>query len=84
MQIVWTVNYTSPKYYTYSYTISGDAIIAVTIGGGSSRPKFYIKVSGTWTQVSKIYKKASGSWVEQVSSTWSTLFNINTNYRKMN
>ena len=82
--ITWTVNFTPPKYYTYSYTVSGDATIAVTIGGGSSTPKFYVKVNGTWTQVSKIYKKVNGSWVEQSSSTWSTLFDTNTNYRKMN
>ena len=82
--ITWTVSYTSPKYYSYSYTVSGDATIAVVIGGGSSTPKFYVKVNGTWTQVSKIYKKVNGSWVEQSSSTWSTLFDTNTNYRKMN
>jgi len=82
--ITWTVSYTPPKYYTYSYTVSGDATIAVVIGGGGSQPKFYIKINGTWTQVSKIYKKVNGSWVEQSSSTWSTLFDTNTNYRKMN
>ena len=71
-------------YYTYSTTISGDMTIAVTIGGGGSQPKFFVKINGTWTQFSKIYKKVNGSWVEQSSSTWSTLFNTNTNYRKMN
>ncbi len=81
--ITWTVNYTSPKYYTYSYTVSGDATIAVVIGsGGSSEPKFYIKDNGAWVQVSKIYKKVNGNWVEQASSTWSTLFDTNTNYRR--
>ena len=70
-------------YYTYSTTISGDTTIIVTIGGGGSEPKFYVKINGTWTQVSKIYKKINGSWVEQSSSTWSTLFATNTNYRKM-
>ena len=72
-------------YYTYSTTIDGDMTIAVTIGGGSgSQPKIFIKNNGTWTQYSKVYKKVNGSWVEQASSTWSTLFNTNTNYRKMN
>lgn len=70
-------------YYTYSTTISGDMTIAVTIGGGSSQPKIFVKINGTWTQYSKIYKKINGSWVEQDSSTWSTLFNTATNYRKM-
>lgn len=71
-------------YYTYSTTISGDMTIAVTIGGGSSQPKIFVKINGTWTQFSKVYKKVNGSWVEQSSSTWSTLFDTNTNYRKMN
>lgn len=70
-------------YYTYSTTISGDMTIAVTIGGGSSQPKIFVKINGTWTQFSKVYKKVNGSWVEQSSSTWSTLFNTSTNYRKM-
>ena len=71
-------------YYTYSTTISSDMTIAVTIGGGSSQPKIFVKINGTWTQFSKVYKKVNGSWVEQSNSTWSTLFNTNTNYRKMN
>jgi hypothetical protein len=25
----------------------------------------YIKLNGTWTQISKVYKKVNGSWVEQ-------------------
>ena len=71
-------------WYTYSTTISGDMTIAVTIGGGSSQPKIFVKINGAWTQFSKVYKKVSGSWVEQSSSTWSTLFDTDTNYRKMN
>ena len=70
-------------WYTYSTTISGDMTIAVTIGGGGSQPKFFVKINGTWTQYSKIYKKVNGSWVEQSSSTWSTLFDTSANYRKM-
>lgn len=73
----------SGVYYTYSTTISGDMTIAVTIGGGSSQPKIFVKINGTWTQFSKVYKKVNGSWVEQDSSTWSTLFDTDTNYRKM-
>ena len=30
--VTWTVNYTTSKFYTYSYTVNGDATIAVTIG----------------------------------------------------
>ena len=73
----------SGVWYTYSTTISGNMTIAVTIGGGS-QPKMFVKLNGTWTQFSKVYQKVNGSWVEQSSSTWSTLFNTNTNYRKMN
>ena len=50
---------------------------------GTLEPKIFVKNSGSWTQYSKIYKKVNGSWVEQASSSWSTLFNTNTNYRKM-
>lgn len=85
--ITWKVTYTSGgtlSHYTYSYTVNGNATIAVTIGSGGSQPKIYVKLNGTWTQFSKVYKKVNGSWVEQASSTWSTLFNTNTNYRKMN
>lgn len=73
---------TGIDHYTYTYTVSGDSTIAVVIGGGS-QPKIFIKNNGTWTQYSKVYKKVNGSWVEQASSTWATLFNTSTNYRKM-
>lgn len=36
--VTWTVTYTCSKYYTYSYTVDGNATIAVTISGGSSPP----------------------------------------------
>lgn len=74
----------SGVWYTYSTTINGDMTIAVTIGGGGSQPKMFVKLNGTWTQFSKVYKKVNGSWVEQSSSSWSSLFNTSTNYRKMN
>lgn len=70
---------------TYIYTINsvtGDHTIVVS--AGSSGPKLYVKINGTWTEYSKVYKKVNGSWVEQASSTWATLFNTSTNYRKMN
>ncbi len=84
--ITWKVTYTyggTLHHYTYSYEVNGDATIAVTIGSSGSQPKIFVKVNGTWTQFSKVYKKVNGSWVEQASSTWATLFNTNTNYRKM-
>ena len=84
LQFKVTITYSQSVSY-YSYTINNiiaDHVIVVNANG--SQPKFYIKINGTWTQFSKIYKKVNGSWVEQSSSTWSTLFDTNTNYRKMN
>lgn len=68
-----------PYVYVYGVEIEVD----YTTSGGSSE-KIFVKNNGTWTQYSKVYKKVNGSWVEQASSTWSTLFNTNTNYRRMN
>lgn len=80
-------------YYTYSYTVSGNSTIAVTIGSvtptgdkifrkvnGSwvQASKEYVKVSGTWREVSKVYKKVNGSWVQQ--SDISAMFNDNAIY----
>lgn len=83
LQFKVTITYSqSVSYYSYTINnITADHVIVVTSSGGS-QPKFYVKINGTWTQFSKIYKKVNGSWVEQSSSTWSTLFNTNTNYRK--
>lgn len=32
----------------------------------------------------KVFVKTNGSWVEQSSSTWTSVFDTHTNYRKMN
>ena len=85
--VTWTVSYTSGgtlSHYTYKYEVSGNATIAVVIGSGGSQPKIFVKINGTWTQFSKVYKKVNGSWVEQNASTWPTLFDTDTSYRKMN
>lgn len=71
----------SSRPYVYVYGVEIE--VTYTEGGGST-PKIYVKNNGTWTQYSKVYKKVNGSWVEQNSSTWSTLFDTDTNYRKMN
>ena len=76
--ITWTVSYIPPKYYTYSYTVSGDATIAVVIGGGTTS-KIYVKVNGSWVAMSKGYKKVNGSWVE---TDITELFDSNKNYKK--
>jgi hypothetical protein len=50
-------------HYTYTFTVSEDATIAVTIGNVATK-KIYIKENGTWKQYSKVYIKQNGSWVE--------------------
>lgn len=68
-------------HYTYTYTVSGDATIAVVIGGSSAQPKLYVKLNGSWTEVSKAYKKVNGSWTEQDITT---VFSSGINYKKGN
>lgn len=68
-------------HYTYTYTVSGDATIAVTIGS-QAQPKLFFKESGSWVQAMKAYKKVNGTWVEQTDLT--TVFNNSTNYIKGN
>jgi hypothetical protein len=82
--IALTVTYSvSGEVYIYTINnVTGDHTIVVTTG--TSQTKIFVKQNGTWAQYSKVYKKVNGSWVEQSSSTWSTLFNTDTNYRKMN
>ncbi len=72
------VEYTSDgKYYTYTYTVDGDATIAVVIGGSTEQPKLYVKQNGSWVEVAQGYKKVNGAWV---SADISALFNSGTNY----
>lgn len=69
-------------HYTYTYTVSGDATIAVTIGGGSGETsKLLVKLNGSWVEVTP-YKKVNGSWVQQTDVT--SVFNSQTNYVKGN
>lgn len=76
-------------HYTYTFTVSGNSTIAVTIGASGNKvliksdgswvegtPK--VKVSGTWQEVSKVFKKVNGSWVEQ--SDKSAMFDPNAIY----
>lgn len=52
-------------HYTYTYTVDGDATIAVTIGGSGGGSQFYIKEAASqWDQYSKLWKKTSSGWVE--------------------
>ena len=63
--------------YTYTYTVDGDATIAVTIGGGSTQ-SICFKQNGAWVTATKAYKKINGVWVEQQDLT--SVFNSSTNY----
>lgn len=85
--ISWDVTYSipgssGPEYYTYTYTVNGDATIAVTIGGSSQTTyQLYRKVNGTWqliAEVASVYVKSGGSWVEQNDPT--SAFDDSTNY----
>lgn len=72
---------TGLDHYTYTYTVTGDATIAVVIGGQGAQPKLYCKLNGVWTEVTP-YKKVNGSWVVQSDVT--TVFQSGVNYRKGN
>ena len=72
---------TGIDHYTYTYTVDGDATIAVVIGGASEQPKLYAKINGTWTEVTA-YKKVNGSWVLQSDPT--TVFDSTKKYIKGN
>lgn len=80
--ITFKVTYSSSSgsvdHYTYTFTVSSDTTIAVTIGAVATN-KIYIKLNGTWTEASKVYKKVNGSWVEQTDLT--NVFDSGTNYK---
>lgn len=75
------VEYTVPTigadYYTYSYTVSGDATFAVAIGV-TAQPKLYVKKNNVWKEVESAYKKVNGTWVLQSDVT--TVFTSGTYY----
>lgn len=79
--ITLTVTYSTGSgldHYTYTYTVSDNATIAVVIGG-TTKSKLLRKVNGSWTEVSysKTYLKVSGAWVEK---TPEEAFDTNTDY----
>ena len=52
-------------HYTYTYTVTGDATIAVTIGSSGEESQFYIKETATqWDKYSKLWKKGPNGWAE--------------------
>lgn len=62
-------------HYTYTYTVTGDSTIAVTIGGSGETTTLYIKQNGSWVAVSTIYQKVNGSWVQISPSNFDTTKN---------
>lgn len=67
-------------HYTYTYTVSGDSVIAVVIGGSAPTQTLSFKNNGSWVSATKAYKKVSGAWVLQ--SDLSAVFDANTKYVK--
>ena len=69
--------FTPGTYYGYDITnISVDHTIVVT---ASAQDTAYLKVNGTWVEVSEVYKKINGTWVKQTSL--SNVFDSGTNYK---
>lgn len=70
--------YTPGTYYGYDITnISANHTIVVTASGGQDTA--YLKVNGSWVEVSEVYKKINGSWVKQTSL--SNVFDSGTKYK---
>lgn len=68
---------TGIDHYTYTYTVSGNATIAVVIGA-AEQPKLYVKNGSTWKEVTEVYKKVSGAWIKQSDIT--NVFDPNIKY----
>ena len=70
-------------HYTYTYTVSDNATIAVVIGDGPAETsKLYVKNNNAWSEVAAAYKKVNGVWVSISDVT--TVFDSTKNYRKGN
>lgn len=79
--ITFSVTYSTGSgidHYTYTYTVSGDSTIAVTIGGSTETDKLYVKQGGSWKEVQKAYRKVNGTWTE--ISDLTTVFTSGTKY----
>ena len=67
--ITLTVAYstgTGIDHYTYTFTVSGDAVIAVTIGASNA---IWFQNGTSWTRAAKVWKKVNGAWVAQSDLT---------------
>lgn len=77
------VEYTlNGKFYTYTYTVSGDATIAVTIGGSGAQPKLYVGINGRVVEVAEAYVGVNG--VPVLQSDVTQVFQSGVNYIKGN
>ena len=76
--ITWTVTYTAPEYYSYSYIVDGDATIVVVIGS-AQHDTAYVQLSGRVVEVTTLYKKVNGVWATQ--TVLSGVFDPGTNYK---
>lgn len=54
---------TGIDHYTYTYTVDGDATIAVTIGG-TTKPRLYVNINGVAREYTKAYRNVNGTAVE--------------------
>lgn len=65
----------------YSYTISNiSADHTIVVSQAAAQKKMYIKVNGSWVEVTAVYKKVNGSWVQQTDL--SNVFESGVNYLK--
>lgn len=67
-------------HYTYTFTVTGDATIAVTIGS-TAKDTVYLKVNGSWVEVETFYVKVNGVWTE---SNAKDIMSTTANYVKNN
>lgn len=66
-------------HYTYTFTTTGDTVIAVVIGGSpSEQDTLFVKVDNSWKQVSRAWKKSGSTW--SLQSDVSTVFDPNKRY----
>lgn len=71
---------TGIDHYTYSYIVSGDSNIVVTIGGSVKTDSLYFKLNNNWIKAIKVYKKNNGIWALQTD--YKTVFKNDVNYVK--
>lgn len=67
-------------HYTYTFTVTGNATIAVTIGS-TAKDTIYLKVNGNWVEVETFYVKVNGVWTE---SNAKNIMSTTANYVKGN